>query len=93
MIEHLLPGIIKLPITGVCEKPLLGQQDRLLGGRVDAGRALVVRRSGLAFFLGALAGLKIEKKKMLKLLSRRFDHFYVIKNKLSCQKMLNIINN
>lgn len=35
VIEHFLPGIVELPLVRISDKLMLGQGDRLLGGRVD----------------------------------------------------------
>ena len=58
VIEHLLPRVVKLPVVGVGQEPLLGERDRLLGRGVHAGRPLVVGGRGLTFLLRLLAQLK-----------------------------------
>ena len=58
VVEHLLPGVIECPIVGVGQESLLGEGDRLLGGRVHAGGPLIVCSRRLTLLLCLLAQLQ-----------------------------------
>ena len=58
VIEHLLPGVVKLPVVGVGEEPLFGQGDGLLGSQVDSAGPLIMGGCRLTLLLATLGSLE-----------------------------------